>query len=527
MTEVDGGTPLAGFTVGITAARRADELGTLLARRGANIVSAPAIRIIPLADDTELERVTRRLVDDPPQITVATTGIGFRGWMEAAEGWGLAEELRDTLGSTRMLARGPKAKGAIRAAELREEWSPASASSAEVLDHLLAEGVEGVRIAVQLHGATTEWEPVPDFCEVLRMAGADVVPVPVYRWVPPDDRTPMDRLIEGIVTAGLDCVTFTSAPAVASLLMRAKETGLLEAVLHAFRTRVLPACVGPITAAPLEELGVTTSMPGRARLGALARHVAEELPRRANRIQAAGHNLSVRGGCVVVDGQVRQLAPAPMALMRSLARQPGRVVSREDLLAALPGGGDDTHAVETAIARLRAGLGTPKAIQTVVKRGYRLALDPAERIDNPHPEPAGPAGRQPSPAHSAGLGARREMPSRGFGGRPVPEVPPAGAAPRRPGSPSAVNGAARPAMAPTVAGNGVARPVSAAEAQPNGAVRQPGGAVRQPGGAVRQPDSAVRQPGGMVRQPKGAVRQSFPARSFGPAGSAGPARGVW
>ncbi|GAB0106716.1 hypothetical protein JMUB6875_57030 [Nocardia sp. JMUB6875] len=445
MTEVDGGTPLAGFTIGITAARRADELGTLLTRRGANIVAAPAIRIIPLSDDTELERVTRQLVADPPQITVATTGIGFRGWMEAAEGWGLAEELRSTLASTRLLARGPKAKGAIRAAELREEWSPASESSAEVLDHLLAEGVEGVRIAVQLHGATTEWEPVADFCEVLRCAGADVVPVPVYRWTPPEDRTPMDRLIEGIVTAGLDCVTFTSAPAVASLLMRAKETGLLEAVLHAFRTRVLPACVGPITAAPLEELGVSTSMPGRARLGALARHVAEELPRRANRIQAAGHMLSVRGGCVVVDGQVRQLAPAPMALMRSLARQPGRVVSREDLLAALPGGGDDTHAVETAIARLRAGLGTPKAIQTVVKRGYRLALDPAECIDNPHPEPPSLSARQGFPPHSQGLGTRREVPPRIPGSRPLPpEVPPS-AAVRRP----APNPAATPGATPT------------------------------------------------------------------------------
>lgn len=418
MTEVDAGTPLAGFTVGITAARRADELGTLLARRGATIQAAPAIRIIPLSDDTELERVTRQLVADPPQVCVATTGIGFRGWMEAAEGWGLAEELHTALAATRLLARGPKAKGAIRAAELREEWSPASESSAEVLDHLLAQGVEGVRIAVQLHGATTEWEPVPDFCEVLRCAGADVVPVPVYRWVPPDDRTPMDRMLEAIVTAAIDCVTFTSAPAVASLLMRAKETGVLEPVLHAFRTRVLPACVGPITAAPLEELGVATSMPARARLGALARHVAEELPRRANRIPAAGHTLSVRGACVVVDGQVRQLAPAPMALMRSLARQPGRVVSREALLAALPGGGDDTHAVETAIARLRAGLGTPKAIQTVVKRGYRLALDPAECMDNPHPTVATPPARQPVPARPRTPGARRDFPPRIPGTRP-------------------------------------------------------------------------------------------------------------
>ncbi|WP_029897289.1 uroporphyrinogen-III synthase [Nocardia brasiliensis] len=391
MNTPDASACLAGFTIGITAARRADEFATLLVRRGAGVVFAPAIRIIPLADDDELERVTRQLVVDPPQIVVATTGIGFRGWMEAAEGWGIAEQLRTTLGSTRVLARGPKAKGAIRAAELREEWSPASESSAEVLDHLLAEGVDGVRIAVQLHGATTEWEPVPDFCEVLRCAGADVVPVPVYRWEPPQDQQPMDLMIEAIVTSSLDCVTFTSAPAVASMLMRAKETGLLEAVLHALRGRVLAACVGPITAAPLEELGVPTSMPGRARLGALARHVAEELPRRANRIYAAGHTLSVRGGCVVVDGEVRQLAPAPMALMRSLARQPGRVVSREHLLAALPGGGGDTHAVETAIARLRAGLGAPKAIQTVVKRGYRLAMDAAECVDNnPRSEFGGP-----------------------------------------------------------------------------------------------------------------------------------------
>lgn len=480
MTEPDAGTPLAGFTVGITAARRADELGTLLTRRGANIVMAPAIRIIPLADDNELERVTRQLVAEPPQITVATTGIGFRGWMEAAEGWGLAENLRATLASTRMLARGPKAKGAIRAAELREEWSPASESSAEVLDHLLAEGVEGVRIAVQLHGATTEWEPVPDFCEVLRCAGADVVPVPVYRWTPPQDRTPMDRMIEAIVTAGIDCVTFTSAPAVASLLMRAKETGLLEAVLHALRGRVLAACVGPITAAPLEELGVATTMPARARLGALARHVAEELPRRANRIQAAGHILSVRGSCVIVDGEVRQLAPAPMALMRSLARQPGRVVSREALLAALPGGGDDTHAVETAIARLRAGLGSPKAIQTVVKRGYRLALDPAECNDNPHPVTLNPPVRQQFPPRTPTLGPRQDTPSR-YPSTVVPTDPP-------------LNGSARPAFAPRTAAD------PAAGTGSGGRPPYP----PAPAGAPRPADHAP--------APSTVARQAFPTR---------------
>ncbi|MFE3290997.1 uroporphyrinogen-III synthase [Rhodococcus sp. NPDC059234] len=377
------GEPLLGFTVGVTAARRSEEFSTLLTRRGATVVSAAAIRIIPLVDDAELERVTRELIDSPAEITVATTGIGFRGWMEAADGWGLAEGLTAALSGSRILARGPKAKGAIRAADLREEWSPPSESSAEVIDHLLAEGVEGKRIAVQLHGATTEWEPLPDFCEVLRLAGADVVPVPVYRWTPPEDQSGMDRMIEATVCGSLDAVSFTSAPAVASMLMRAKEIGLVDPLLHSLRTRVLAVCVGPVTAAPLEALGVPTSIPARARLGSLARHIAEELPRRSMMLRVSGHDLSVRGRCVVVDGEVRQLPPAAMALMRTLTHRPGRVVSRDELLAVLPGGGGDTHAVETAIARLRSSLGAPKIVQTVVKRGYRLALDPVDCGDEP------------------------------------------------------------------------------------------------------------------------------------------------
>ncbi|MCL2536592.1 MAG: uroporphyrinogen-III synthase, partial [Nocardiaceae bacterium] len=220
-----GGGDLTGFTVGITASRRADELATLLTRRGAEVVHAPAIRIVPLADDAELARVTDALIADPPDVTVATTGIGFRGWMGAAEGWGRAEQLLDALGAGRILARGPKAKGAVRAADLREEWSPESESSAEVLDYLLAEGVSGRRIAVQLHGATTVWEPTPDFCAALRSAGADVIAVPVYRWTAPDDCSGLDRMIESVCSGGLDAVSFTSAPAVASILGRADEAG--------------------------------------------------------------------------------------------------------------------------------------------------------------------------------------------------------------------------------------------------------------------------------------------------------------
>jgi uroporphyrinogen-III synthase len=52
------------------------------------------------------------------------------------------------------------------------------------------------------------------------------------------------------------------------------------------------------------------------------------------------------------------------------------VVPRATLLRALPGQTADEHAVEMAVARLRAALGEPRLIETVVKRGYRLNTNP-------------------------------------------------------------------------------------------------------------------------------------------------------
>ncbi|MFJ8086398.1 uroporphyrinogen-III synthase [Streptomyces sp. NPDC096205] len=364
--------PLAGFTVGVTAARRAEELGTLLQRRGASVLRAPALRIVPLADDGELLAATKELIDRVPDVVVATTAIGFRGWIEAADGWGLGEALLDRLRGVELLARGPKVKGAIRAAGLTEEWSPESESMAEVLDRLLAEGVDGRRIAIQLHG-----EPLPGFVEALKAGGAEVVGVPVYRWMPPEDIAPVDRLLDAAVARGVDAVTFTSAPAAASLLSRAEERGLLPELLTALNHDVLPACVGPVTAVPLQALGVETVQPDRFRLGPLVQLLCQELPARARSLPIAGHQVEIRGHAVLVDGTLRPVPPAGMSLLRALSRRPGWVVARADLLRALPGAGRDEHAVETAMARLRTALGAPKLIQTVVKRGYRLALDPA------------------------------------------------------------------------------------------------------------------------------------------------------
>ena len=371
-------SPLTGFRVAVTSARRADELATLLRRRGATVTSAAAIEMVPLPDDDELQQNTASLIESPPDIVIATTGIGFRGWMSAADGWGVATALTDALSKARVVSRGPKATGALRAGGLPEEWSPDSESSREVLHYLLEGGIAGTRIAVQLHGATDDWDPFPEFLDELRAAGAEVVPIRVYRWHPAPRNGDFDQLVAGIAEEKFDAVSFTSAPAVASVLMRAKEMGLEAEVLSALRGGVHAMCVGPVTARPLVRLGVPTSAPERMRLGALARHITDELPLLQSRtVRVAGHLLEIRGNCVLVDGAVKTMSPAAMATIRALALRPGTVVSRADLLRALPGSSTDTHAVETAVLRLRTALGDKKMVATVVKRGYRLPVDEA------------------------------------------------------------------------------------------------------------------------------------------------------
>lgn len=340
------------------------------------MTKAPAITMVPLPDDDELRTHTESLIADPPDIVVATTGIGLRGWMAAAEGWGLDGELTDALSTARIVSRGPKATGALRAAGLPEEWSPDSESSREVVRYLVEHGLNGRRIAVQLHGATDDWDPFPEFLDELRAAGAEVVPIRVYRWHPAPPGGEFDSLVAGIAERRFDAVSFTSAPAVASVLMRATEMGLADRVVAALRTEVHAMCVGPVTARPLVRLGVPTSSPERMRLGALARHITDELPLLQSRtLRVAGHLLEIRGTCVLVDGVVKSLSAAGMATIRALAHRPGAVVSRFDLLGALPGTGTDTHAVETAVLRLRTALGDKNIVSTVVKRGYRLAVD--------------------------------------------------------------------------------------------------------------------------------------------------------
>jgi uroporphyrinogen-III synthase len=379
---------LAGFSIVLTSDRRAEEFAAAFTRRGATVLHAPILRIIPLAEDTELLRATAELIADPPDDVIVTTAIGFRGWIEAADGAGLAPALLEVLGRARLLARGPKARGAIRAAGLVETWAAASETTAEMVERLLAEGTVGRRVAVQLHGL-----PDDELLARLEAAGATLSRVPVYRWRSSPDPAAVQRAIDATCARTVDAVVFTSAPGSQAFLEAAAASGRLRDLVEALSTDVVAVAVGPVTAVPLIKAGLDPLVPDLYRLGALVRAVTEHLAgHRVRQVRTGSGLLQVRGQAATLDGRVLTLSPAPMAILRTLVQRPGEVVDRRRLLAALPGAAD-LHAVEVAVGRLRTGLGRPGVVETVVKRGYRLSVLPA-----PAPETAPGLVPEPAPA---------------------------------------------------------------------------------------------------------------------------------
>ncbi|MFI9202404.1 uroporphyrinogen-III synthase [Streptomyces sp. NPDC053048] len=378
-TAIPGGPrppegPLVGFTVGVTADRRREELTALLDRRGATVVAAPAMRIVPLSDDTLLYKATEACLAGPLDYVVATTGVGWRGWMSAAEGWGTGARLVRVCQDAVLVSRGPKAAGALRACGLREAYAPESEALHDVLSWLLERDLRGRRIAVQEHGAA-----LPEFSAALRERGADVVTVPVYRWGPPEDPEAVRRLVEQTVRREVHALPFTSAPAIEAFLAVAGSAGRRADVLDALRHDVLPVCIGPICARPLLNAGVPCVWPERGRLGGLVRTLVRELTvHRRREIATAAGPLVLQGTAVLAGGTTLWLPPLPAAVLRALAERPGAVLSRAELLRKVWSGSSgrqpDEHAVEAAVARLRTALGPyGQVVGTVTKRGYRLA----------------------------------------------------------------------------------------------------------------------------------------------------------
>lgn len=106
-------------------------------------------------------------------------------------------------------------------------------------------------------------------------------------------------------------------------------------------------------------------------------------------------SVSPAEGTLGMEGHILRLEPRVMDLLVCLAAEPGRVVSKEDLLAVVWGGAFVEEGVlSQAVHSLRKALGDDarqgRYIQTIPKRGYRLVA-PVVKRQEPESVPASAA----------------------------------------------------------------------------------------------------------------------------------------
>ena len=346
---------LRGFRVAVTANRLVREQTLLFERLGASVVPFPLVRV-ELTPEDETLPVIERVLRAPPPVAVFSTGLGVRWLFAIADAAGEGEALRAALDGAYVVARGPKARGALTAAGLHVDWIAPGATGAEVAEHLRSVPRSDQELFVQLDGVSDELA-----CHVAT-AG---LRARTYSCLPCDEAP--DALA---ALADIHAITFTSPVAVMGLRVAAGDR-LGDVIARLAELTVV--AVGPVTAAALHRLGVVHVLtPHEHRLGAMVRTTSTALC--AQTVPLA-KGVALKGNAIVRGPDVAPLSPGELRLLRAMVDAAGSVVAKRTLARTAGVSSDDPHAVEVIVTRLRRRLGpAAQLIETVPRRGYRLAV---------------------------------------------------------------------------------------------------------------------------------------------------------
>ena len=238
---------LAGLRIVAFEARRAVELGRLLERHGARVLSAPAMREAALPPSPRIAELARALAAGEVAALILLTGVGTRA---------LAPQLSSEPGAvaalfarTRVIARGPKPLAALRELDVPGAIAvPSPNTWREVLATL--DGLvlpPGSLVAVQEYGG-----PPAELLAGLGARGLRVLSVAVYRWDLPADTAPLRHGLDVILGGSADVAVFTSATQIEHAFRVADDAAALRAAF----TRVVVASVGPVCSEAVEAHGV-------------------------------------------------------------------------------------------------------------------------------------------------------------------------------------------------------------------------------------------------------------------------------
>jgi len=231
--------PLAGKRIVVTRARKqAGSLAQRIAALGGEVIELPTIEIAPPEDFAAFDGALARLESSDWLIFTSVNGVeAFLARLKH-----LGKTVAD-LKSLKTAAVGAATAERLAAAGISPSLLPARFQAEGLLDAFAGENMRGKRVLIPQAARARDILPA-----TLRQWGADVAVIEAYLTVMPAGD---NGAVKGCLQRGeVDIVTFTSS-STASHFAQLFGGGSLRSIVG----NAAIACIGPITARTVEELG--------------------------------------------------------------------------------------------------------------------------------------------------------------------------------------------------------------------------------------------------------------------------------
>jgi uroporphyrinogen-III synthase len=269
-----------GLTVASFESRMAAEMARLIERYDGRPLVAPALREIPLDDNSAALKFGVRLTTERVDILILLTGVGTTALFDLLKARYPWSSIVTALKQTAIVARGPKPVAALKTFGLQPTLTVPEPNTWVDLISTLDEyrPVKGLRVAVQEYGASN-----PDMLEALKQRGAAVFRVPIYRWALPEDLGPLRQALGEIIAGKVPVLLITNAAQVDHVMQVLEQDGKVEPFRAALKKMVV-ASIGPTASERLRQHEWPIDLePSHPKMGFLVKEASEQARTRLDR----------------------------------------------------------------------------------------------------------------------------------------------------------------------------------------------------------------------------------------------------
>jgi len=263
----------SGLRIAAFESRMAREMARLIGHYGGQPLVAPALREVPIQDNPAALRFGARLIDGQVDILILMTGIGTTTLFEILRSRHPLSSIMEGLTQTAIVARGPKPVAALKTLGITPTLTvPEPNTWVEVVSTLDEyRPVKGLRVAVQEYGTSN-----PELLEALRRRGAEVFPVPIYRWTLPEDTGPLRQVLGEIIAGTVQVMLVTNAVQIDHVMQLLEQEGTTTQFKEACKKMVV-ASIGPTASERLRHYDLPIDFePSHPKMGVLVKETSEQ-----------------------------------------------------------------------------------------------------------------------------------------------------------------------------------------------------------------------------------------------------------